>query len=83
MIRLKVRNHLLKPFLFYCSTLTGKIYLLVINYHFGVSGKGSLAEKQAVLENAKMLTTQKSDGLPYRTRLKIGAEYFVTRNIEV
>jgi len=35
-----------KSFLYYFLTLTSTIYLLVINYHFGVLGKGSLAEKQ-------------------------------------
>lgn len=46
-------------------------------------GSGSQAQKSNLIEQAKEFSTQKNDGLPFETFLKVDAEYFVTTNIDV
>jgi hypothetical protein len=46
-------------------------------------GTGSETQKRTLLEYAKKLTTQQSDGLPYETQLQVGGEYFISTNIDV
>jgi hypothetical protein len=50
---------------------------------FLLLGKGSTAQKKGLLEYAKSLTPQQSDGIPYSVNLQVGGEYFVSTNIDV
>ncbi|OXA43032.1 ATP-dependent DNA helicase pif1 [Folsomia candida] len=51
--------------------------------HDKIQGSASEADKKRLLEYATTLTAQQSDGLPYQTYLKVGAEYFVGTNVDV
>ncbi len=46
-------------------------------------GRGTELTKRNLLEYAKKLDQQKSDGLPYETFLKVGGIYFVSTNVDV
>jgi hypothetical protein len=46
-------------------------------------GSGTDLQKQTLLEYAKTLRPQQSDGIPYKTRLQVGGEYFVSTNVDL
>jgi nucleoside-triphosphatase THEP1 len=48
-----------------------------------VQGSGTEYEKDALLEYAKTFKTQEADGMPVEVRLKVGAIYMVSTNVDV
>jgi len=44
---------------------------------------GKKSDREALKLKAQNLTPQQSDGLPYETRLQVGAVYFISTNINV
>lgn len=56
---------------------------ILISYILNFIGNGSAKEKQSLLQFAKTLNAQQSDGIPYETNLQIGAVYFVSTNVDV
>jgi hypothetical protein len=50
---------------------------------FVLIGNGTDAQKNTLLEYAKSLRPQQSDGIPYKTHLQVGGEYFISTNIDL
>jgi hypothetical protein len=48
-----------------------------------IAGSGTQAQRHSLLEFAKKMSPQQSDGLPYTTNLQVGGVYFITTNVDV